>query len=188
MLKQLPQSVKNLLNWFKAKLALLSLYEKLSLVTSLIGSLSLVFIYYQILQTSTSLEASAKANIGDAYANIGAFTLDLDKIFIENPELRPYFYHGWEITETDTKYHAVMAVAEMQLDFFDATLTQLQIRPEEDAAEMEAEKALWDKYFVKSFSSSRALCKRYADDEDWYRENLKQYASAPCKKWGFDIE
>ncbi|HEY0727315.1 MAG TPA: hypothetical protein VGD38_04540 [Pyrinomonadaceae bacterium] len=188
MPKQLPQPVKNLLNWITTKLAKLSVYETLSLLISLLGSLSLVFIYYQVVQTSTSLEASSKAAIGDAYANIGTFTLDLDKVFIEKPKLRPYFYQGWDISEDHEDYHAVMGIAEMQLDFFDATLTQLEIRPRENDLEMAAEEKLWEKYFSKSFAKSRVLCKRYADDEDWYRENLKKYASEPCKKWGFDIE
>ena len=176
------------LKWVISKLAKLTVYETLSLLISLLGSVSLLFIYYQVTQTSASLEASAKADIKDAYANIGTFTLEVDKIFIEYPKLRPYFYDGKDITDNDTNYHAVMGMAEMQLDFFDATLTQLLMKPEEDAAEMEAEERLWAKYFSKSFATSRVLCKRYADDEDWYRENLKKYASAPCKQWGFDIE
>ena len=182
------QGTKNPLKWVITKLAKLNVYETLSLLISLLGLISLILIFYQITQTSASLKASANADIKDAYASIGAFTLEVDKVFIEKPELRPYFYLGWDITEKDQHYHAVLATAEMQLDVFDAALTQLEMKPEENAAEMEAEAMLWAKYFGKSFATSRVLCKRLADDKDWYRENLRKHASEPCKKWGLNVE
>ena|SRR5215813_6524374 len=175
--KTLPRILINKLALLKNKVASLSFFEKLSLAVSFISSLSLIFIWYQVSQTSSSLQASA-------YATIGNYTMELDKIFVSNPELRPYFYDGETITEEQDKkkYHQVMAIAELQLDFFDATLTQLDIRPRESKEEMEKEKQAWNAYFASSFAKSPLLCKRFNENRDWYRDNLQEIADGPCKK------
>lgn len=66
--------------------------------------------------------------------------MELDKIFIDDPDLRPYLYNGRDTNELDDKYNQVMATAESELDFFDATLTQLELRPGESKSEMRAER------------------------------------------------
>ena len=163
----------------KNRLASLTFYEQLSIVLSLISTLSLGFIWYQIKQTSASLQASA-------YATIGNYTMDLDKIFISEPTLRKYFYDKAPIAKGDTDYDKVMAIAEFQLDFFDATMTQLEIRPRENGVEMSEEKKTWDSYFADSFKNSPALCQRFRElsVKGWYRQNLEDIGTKQCGQQG----
>jgi hypothetical protein len=44
--------------------------------------------------------------------------LELHKVFLDHPELRPYFFEGKDIKETDPLYPQVEAVADMHLDAF----------------------------------------------------------------------
>jgi hypothetical protein len=163
------KSFKNIGAWFKHKMALLTFYEILSLSISFLGVLSLALIFKQTYQTSASMQASA-------YQSIAANTLELDKILIEKPELRPYFYSGVDINENDKNYELVMAIAEFQLDFFDATLTQFEVMPSDTQLDKEA----WNKYFSDSFAKSPGLCKRINSNRDWYRDNLVGIASRSC--------
>jgi hypothetical protein len=151
----------------------LSLFEKLSLTLSIVGTISLIFVVVQIRQTSQSLRASA-------FATVANYTMELDKVFIDDPDLRPYFYNGRDTNELDDKYNQVMATAEFELDFFDATLTQLELRPGESKSEMRAEEMVWRKYIQDSFAKSPALCERIKSNPDWYRENLNDLARQSC--------
>ena len=44
--------------------------------------------------------------------------LTLHRVFLDQPELRPYFFEGKDIKETDPLYPQVEAVADMHLDVF----------------------------------------------------------------------
>jgi hypothetical protein len=48
--------------------------------------------------------------------------LALDRVFLDHPELRPYFYEGKDLDKSDPLYAQVEAVAEMHLDVFDYNL------------------------------------------------------------------
>jgi hypothetical protein len=175
---------KNTLAWLKSRLVSLkniggSLkpYERLSLIISLLGLASLALIMFQINQASASLQAAS-------YQSIANNTLELDKIFIDKPELRPYFYYGRDINQNEKDYDLVMAVAEFLIDFFDSTLTQLEIMPKDKQLDMPA----WKKYFSDSFANSPALCKRLQRNPNWYRPNLIEIASEPCANMGVNIK
>ena len=159
----------------KNKKPSLSTYEKVSLAISLVSMVSLGLIWYQIKQTSMSLQASALATIGN-------YTMDLDKIFIADPKLRKYFYNREPITKESEDYDKVMAIAEFQLDFFDATMTQLDIRPSEGFTENNTEKETWNRYFSDSFANSPALCQRFRElsVKGWYRQNLEDIGNRQC--------
>lgn len=109
-------------------------------------------------------------------------TLEMDKIFLERPHLRPYFYGGEDPSKIqDEKIRdEVMIVAEYQLDFFDLVMTQLDYIPQdEDSA---GDRANWKKYISDSFATSPALCNRIGDDPEWYMPTLRKYAEENCKK------
>jgi hypothetical protein len=48
--------------------------------------------------------------------------LALDRVFLDHPELRPYFYDGKDLDKSDPRFAQVEAVAEMHLDVFDYAL------------------------------------------------------------------
>jgi len=56
------------------------------------------------------------------YLSMAQWTIDIDKVFIEHPDLRPYFYSGKEIELSDTQYNRALSVAEMVIDTMDSVL------------------------------------------------------------------
>jgi len=174
----------------------LTLYEKLSLLISFTGALSLVFIFIQTRQANASMELAektmklstetmelSKASMKSSmYEIMNGQTLEMDKIFLERPYLRPYFYENKNpaaIRDEKTR-NEVMIVAEYQLDFFDMVMTQLDYIPtDKDSA---VDKANWRKYFIDSFATSPALCHSLDENADWYMPRLKELSEAPCKK------
>lgn len=70
----------------------------------------------------------AKQTRAQVYQNVASEVLNLDRIFIERPYLRPYFYGG----ETPSQEHQqeAEALAEMYHDFFDSLDTQKAALPE----------------------------------------------------------
>jgi len=171
--KSLRHLLYRILTTLKNKVVSLTFYEKLSLTISLSGAISLIFIYIQSAQTTQSMQASM-------YATIASHTLEMDKIFIEHPELRSYFYGGQQITEEDRNYSLVLSIAEYQLDYFDATTTQLGYIPD-DADKLE-DRETWQHYFADSFAKSPILCKRLNANRDWYMESLTSIADEKCNK------
>ena len=108
-LRQLKVSGLSLIDKFRK----LSFYEKLSVTISFLGALSIGSIFVQFTQTRTDLKASM-------YATITTQTLEVNKMFLEYPELRPYFYDGTALSQADANtLNRVMILAESKLDYFD---------------------------------------------------------------------
>jgi hypothetical protein len=55
--------------------------------------------------------------------------LDCDNVFIEKPELRPYFYENKPISSQEPQFNEVMAVAEMFDDVFSYSMKQTAAIP-----------------------------------------------------------
>lgn len=177
MKTKIYQLVKEIGLSLKNKLNSLTLYEKLSLLISFVGALSLVFIFIQTRQTTTTMKASM-------YETMNTQTLEMDKIFLQYPHLRPYFYDNEDLSKIpdEKTFNEVMIVAEYQLDFFDLVMTQLDYIPnDEDSAE---DKANWKEYFADSFASSPALCKKISLNPEWYMKRLVDLSKEHCKNSG----
>jgi len=116
------------------------------------------------------------------YSTILVQTLEMDKVFLANPELRPYFYEGQNVSDVkkDTKaYQKIMTIAEYQLDYFELVGAQLDYIPEDKDTKEEQE--VWGQYFADSFAKSPVLCKRLKADPGWYMDRLVKIAEDNCK-------
>src|SRR5688500_7486462 len=102
-------SLKRLATWTREKAQSLTLYEQLSLVISFFGALSLVFIFLQTSQIYRQGRQTENAMSSSIYATLAEHTFEIDKVFMENPSLRPYFYEGMDINEGDKDYDLVMS-------------------------------------------------------------------------------
>lgn len=148
----------------------LTSYELASLLLSAIALVSLFFISEQVRMSKIQSKASNTQTV------TGPF-LEIDKLFIADPELRPYFYDGQEISEDAPNYQKVLAVAEFQLDVFDTFFTQ------EDYVTLDTEERQnWVKYMGDSFHTSPALCRRLNPAQDWYTAKLVKLAKSNCPK------
>lgn len=134
----------------------MSPYEILSLLVS-IGTLLTVII--SILPLNKSLRSSTfEAGRGHLF--------DFNQIFINNPDLRPYFYSGKELNEDDPNYDKVMAMAENFQDFMDSVLMQRKSFPRIWP------KSWWIPYFKDIFANSPVLCRSLRSTSNWYQPEL----------------
>ena len=88
--------------------------------------------------------------------NIMSHTLDVDKLFVDYPDLRPYFFEFTPITPSNKDYNRALAIADYQLDFFDVFLSQVYYSQSflSDPQSGDA----WDNYMGISFLQSPIMC------------------------------
>jgi hypothetical protein len=104
-----------------------------------------------------------KANI---YGSTAIQMFTVDQVFINEPELRPYFYSNKDIINNDPLYDKVVAVAELLLDFFDSILLQQQHFPQIWPPHE------WEAYIRDSFANSPVLCRYLKSVKHWYTDRL----------------
>lgn len=124
--------------------------------------LSIVAIVVALLSTAYIYRLSQRAHrVSTYYGVIGLFR-DLTRIFIEHPELRPYFYDGKPVDVDDKlRHYKIQAAAEAVLDSFEwiwRRRIELNTKGEDG----------WRAYIVETFSSSPALQQHYARFSSWY--------------------
>jgi hypothetical protein len=129
---------------------------------------TLIVLIYQnriiSMQTSYALQ-SVEGNI---YSNITTQSLAEDQIFVNNPELRPYFYEGKLLEPNDPLKHKVHATSEYVLDFFDSLESQLKKYPNLWIHE----KREWEANIIDQFAWSPELCRYLDATKDWYSPEL----------------
>ncbi|RLK25185.1 hypothetical protein DER29_3171 [Micromonospora sp. M71_S20] len=123
--------------------------------------LAVVAIVTAVLSAIYSHRLSRRAHhVSTYYGVIGLFR-ELDKTFLEYPEIRPYFYDGKPVGDDEPDRHRIRAAAELILDTFEwiwYRRKDLNAKGEEG----------WRAYIVDTFSSSPALQHHYASSASWY--------------------
>lgn len=107
---------------------------------------------------------------------------DISRIFVDHPNLRPYFYDSVPIDRHDPNFHAVMSICELYLDYIDSmqddyvfALPGMGINGEN--------RVLWDQYFKDMFASSPALRTYAIDKQNWYAPGeFEQYMPSKTEK------
>ncbi len=139
----------------------LTSFEVLSLGIAFAGVAGVVLtLYYLVKQTKHLAESIAIAS----FQNISMSTLDIDRIFVEYPETRPYFYSRRPISEDAPNYNRVAAIAECFLDLFDTYLSQVKYNDEYSNVMKE--------YIIDMFMRSPILRTQLDDLSVWYPEAL----------------
>lgn len=130
--------------------------------------ITLILLVYQnhtiVLQTRYSWQ-SVESNVFGIVTNQ---TLAEDQMFVNAPELRPYFYHGKLITDTDPLAEKVKAAAEYLLDYFDSQATQLKKYPNLWRSEKDA----WESNIIDQFAWSPVLCWYLEVNKAWWSDEL----------------
>lgn len=155
-------------------------YELTSLVISFLGLISLIIIYTQTRAITTQTKNSAASLHSSAYQAITTQEMEVDKLFVENPTLRPYFFSGKEIREDNLDYALAESIADYELDFFDSAQSQLRLLQELEPTSIDKE--AWDAYFDDSFAHSPILCRRLNELATWYGHALVDRERDVCSK------
>ena len=112
----------------------MSRFERLSLIISIISLVISAFGFTAVLislwdarEQMTYLAAQTKILTRDrSVCNV----LTLHRVFLDHPELRPYFFENKDLEETDPLYPRVEAVADMHLDVFAYNLDYRLVFPD----------------------------------------------------------
>jgi len=116
-----------------------------------------------------TLHGAAVAFENQVYTNSAPWFLDLDKAFIDKPELRHYFYRDNTKSEpaNDRLYRPrALAMAEYILDVFDSYLAQ---RTEYGHQSIPAD---WTNWMSHTFTSSPLLVRYLEDHKEWYQSGV----------------
>jgi hypothetical protein len=150
----------------------MTLYELLSLVISVAGFVTVIITLVLLMRQTREMTAQSNYAAGSlsksVFETAAGRNLAVDEVFINDPELRPYFYSGKDISEDDPYYDKVIAVADFILDFFDYILLQPQYLPQISPRQS------WKPYITDTFANSPVLCRHLnkAKDRGWHSNDL----------------
>jgi len=156
-------------------------YEVLNAVFSVLGLLSLYFLLEQTRGTFVQAQHLARSVESSAYQSITSELLELHKLHLEHPELRPYFRNGRDIGPDDPNYNRAIVLAEFQLDFFDSFWVQSEQMPN-ILGRQGAAWLSWVTYMRDSFALSPIMCRHLDGIKTWYTPEFVAFARASCPK------
>lgn len=136
----------------------------------LISIISLPLLIISAIILFIQLRSSAKATISNVYQNVTYGAVEIDKIFIDNPELRKYFYYNniYYGNKTSELYDKISSIAEMFFDFADSVNTQIECMPKKKSYPWET----WKKYFKDLYKRSPILREYWENNKQWYPDSL----------------
>jgi hypothetical protein len=141
----------------------------------IVGICTLITIYFVLRQTREAARQSrlvATSTISSLYEEIVSPMFDIDKVFLQYPRLKPYFYDGVDIPEGHDDYDLAMSVAEMYTDFMDLFVV-LQDIASKQAEDTPIPWSDWTEYFKDVYRSSPAVRKLWSKRGYWYSSTLK---------------
>lgn len=122
------------------------------------------------LQTSHMILQSEHATLATraaVYQGLSQIMLDVDRLFINYPSLRPYFYDNVGEPDDPAKRNRLSAIAETYVDMMDNFLIQAP-HLEQFIAEP------WDDYFRDLMGRSPAIRRFWSEHRQWYGEHMRQ--------------
>lgn len=139
-------------------------YEWCSLVVSIVGFAAVVVTLY-LLHIENKL--SDRALKEGALVPLKLQQLEIDKIFIEQPHLRKYFYENVPLGDPNSPESAqALAMAEYILDHFAAILPHTTVKGEPLTS------TIWRNYIRDSCANSRVLSDTLRTRRQWYPTDL----------------
>lgn len=139
-------------------------YELWSLLIQAVGfmcvALSIVLLAGQTRQMVKQTRLSA-------YDSLASGEFAINNLFIQSPEMYPYFYEGMPITRDHPEYFKAVAVAIALADFLETT-----------GAVVQKSNLLhypwWNSYMEDQFASSPILCQFLEAKRHWYDPRVYQ--------------
>lgn len=161
-----------------------SLLERASWAATLVGPLLVLWGAFLIVAQLRESYNAVRAQLFDATATR---IQDLNKTFLDNPELRPFFYEGKGLEgQPESVVSKALAVAEMHVDFFDTELLRRQIFPSSTDGFPS-----FDPWIRTTIRQSEPVCRILDTDaqrgvDGWYSAIHEYYADECAKgtvKW-----
>lgn len=113
----------------------------------------------------TAWAVAKRASTLGTYGRVGESLIRLNGIFVDNPELRPYFIDGKKSYPKGQENKA-KAIAVMMLNIFEEIWSQRLAMGRE-------ERLAWGEYIANQIQSVRLIRQSYQEKSSWY-PNLKR--------------
>ncbi|SRR5579875_2885785 len=97
--------------------------------------------------------------------------LTLHRIFLDHPELRPYFFEGKDLEESDPLYPQVEAVADMHLDVFAYNLDYRLVFPDDSWGRRPEG---YKDYIRSRLALSPVMRRRLEQKAEWFSPYLQE--------------
>ena len=154
-------------DWFK---------RSIDIVALLILAVGFYFIYDQISRIDSSVKESQKSADLATWNSVYQQWLILDKLFVDNPDIRPYIYSRKDISEDDPNYGKVQSYALYVINLIEYAEGS---RISEDSA-YSARRETLEQYFFQIFANSPIVCRvLFTSDQSLYART-KHLAHHSC--------
>ena len=128
---------------------------------------SVVLVGLQVREMTKQSSHGVRATLASVYQAMNDNMLQINRLFIDRPVLRRYFYGEQGLTdESPEERERVEATAELFTNFIDNVLTQLPLLPSNLAEP-------WRTYFSSVTTSSPVLREFWKRRRDWYSEEMR---------------
>lgn len=121
-----------------------------------------------------TLHQNTKALQRTVYVNASFWVIDLDKSFIQKPELRPYFYDNVPVKPGDKHYAEAVIMAELVVDTMDAFLEH-RLGTGQNVHEG------WINWMKEMLNQSPILRTYMAEHDSWYATG--KFYQVVYKEW-----
>lgn len=170
----------------------------MDLITLLVIIGGLWFAYDQAEKLERAIESHKVSVVASNWASISAETAQVDKVFVDYPELVPYFFEKQDLPKAEaqgvatqgavaggsqdqrTLHNRLTAAAAMLLDYLDTVAANAAFFGKEGTHNI-IDEDVWIRYTRALFDSSPFLCRYYKDNKDYYGAALKAWVPASCK-------
>src|SRR5579859_5327236 len=142
-------------------------YEVISLLISIAGSLGVIYSLWLLNRQTGIFNRQLMEGIS---SNMTEYSLQISRIFLEHPDLRPYFFAGQTMENSHPDYQRAEAIAEVVLDIF-WTMSSQAKRVQGEFANPEA-RELWQNYIRDCFAQSPILSGFLTLRKDWYGQEM----------------
>lgn len=150
---------------------------------SLAQSLSIVALLVSVISAMIAWRIGMRSLRITTYRSATDLMLEVDRVFVAHPELRPYFYDDKACPPGHADYNLVEAVAELELDVLECIWDGRHNYSDDD-------RESWAKYIKDTLGKSPALRTMHGDPAkaDWYPTldellTAGAHAVAPQQGW-----
>jgi hypothetical protein len=132
---------------------------------ALLGNVALIV---SVVLLGLQVRNGARATLASVYQAMNGDMLQINRLFVDQPLLRPYFYGAKELTdESPDERERVEATAELFINFIDNVLTQIPLLPSSLAEP-------WRTYFVGVTTTSPVLRDSWKRRRESYSEEMRK--------------
>ncbi len=132
--------------------------------------LTIVLVVRQTREMTRQSIYSAYGTAGNIYKDVSIQMMEIDRLFFEHPEIRPYFYDNQPPPDDPHEAARIEALAELFMDFLDMVIVLETTTP----PELNIPWAEWQDYIADLYLSSPAIRHFYRTNRDWYDTKVRE--------------